>query len=1318
MYDKTFLTDDVKPEPKPGQDAFAQEPKEYPSILEDEQSLVAWQELFMSRRTWALSVVDMVKSGVNVVDAKVEQCEVLEKCIQVALENLQNHFASLQQSAKQTQKWAEDVLAEHSDILREWSDSARTLSELPVREEIAALLRVSSPNPSANANGTMLGMLDATSLERAAYSLEQATDEFKSKLQNSETSMTRLQAETDRVTELGNVDWPPLNLEGILQETETLATRVSRDYEEVLKVQDDTKSIPLVSRRAANHTQNLLPALQQIAQEVYQMQGDATQLRERLAENCGQVLKEISGVQSQFAGMQTQIASLKMSDDGRQSLAILDKIFNLPVAYGSTLIEAIRRSEWNEKMRTDLSTLRDDISRNREDEVRRRKKWAASLSGLLEDNIPGPEALVDLNFSTPSNKWPFVSREEIFAYIEDLRALEMNDAVEQVTQLLKDLESAVKSRRPKSKLSAFKNGSVYDLGQSVMRTGETDNKALQDDKARLEEKLRASESRIRKLEDLVHRQSQLTQPPSGTFTPQTEADRSNPSPGPANSRPTETYSRRSSVSLRRLSNQTLDEKAMVQRIVALEGQIAKLQQEAHAERRVSTESRDKMNEAESVKRDLMANFEAQRQEFDDERQLLDDENHKLKVRLEEVEDELDRVLGSRDHQRMTQEQLIASLRTDLEKLQRSSAEETEQLRMSRERLQEDLTNHRERINNLDRHVQVHKEEKSSLQTRNMTLASQLRTMEEERQDVVLALQAAHSYLSPAGSAPEDLKSLIRAIEVVSEGAAIHARGMDDAVQLATAEKRSQEEKLKSLEGQLAQTNDQLAIASKEATDKNEELLQERNKLVAVRSELTDEQTELRKLREKFAAGETGSGALRARLADEEKRVAALLESNGDKAAQVEGLRREVGVLSEKSKAADTIMQTLRSHLDSRSRKTKALSERLFQHNDRIIRMLESFGYSVARQEESLLIQRASKVNASTILGPEGSSPMKRTVSGSTPTQHYSDATDLETLYWASDDDASTEETKYQAFMKAMSRLDLDSTLETVTKRYKDVETLAKKYQKDSRAYRDRAHRLQSEAHDKIAYRSFKEGDLALFLPTRNQATRPWAAFNVGAPHYFLREQDGHKLQARDWLLARITKVEQRVVDLSRSLSSTKNNADESDGGSIRSLDENPFALSDGLLWHLIDAVEEKPGAPSTPHIGKSTTTASIVEVKGHMSRKSLTGREMTDGSAVNVAKTLSKSLDSRRSSEASRKSSSLAAIRNQGSGSSGVHAAAVAATTTTSTGHDGEAGGQMGSTATPSVRPSEGEVHGVGQGKAREDARVFDVVRQDLLQGP
>jgi autophagy-related protein 11 len=515
------------------------------------------------------------------------------------------------------------------------------------------------------------------------------------------------------------------------------------------------------------------------------------------------------------------------------------------------------------------------------------------------------------------------------------------------------------------------------------------------------------------------------------------------------------------------------------------------------------------------------------------------------------------------------------------------------------------------------------------------------------------------------------------------------------------------------------------------------------------------------LREKFAAGETGSDALRQQLKSEEQKVAELTDRRGDDEGVIQHLKHEIEDLARDARTTAERQGALRKHFDKRGEKAKQLSERLFHHNDRIIRMLEQFGYSVSRQDDTLLIQRASKVNASVLLsGGEGSGPssMKRTISGAGPTQHYSDPTDLDTLYWTSDNDISSESAKYSSFLSSLQRLDIDSTIDLITKRYKDVETLAKKYQKDSRAYRERTHRSQAEAHDKIAYRSFKEGDLALFLPTRNQATRPWAAFNVGAPHYFLREQDVHKLQTRDWLLARITKIEERVVDLSRSLStgmrgnmSTSVSVD--DGGSTRSIDdENPFELSDGLRWYMIDASEEKLGAPGTPSVGKSTVIASNVEVKGHMGlgrkeHKSGLSIGGVGGSATAnmVTKTLTKSLDSRRSSSGSKKSMDLKGKHDAlgiGRGSSAKDMpskAALLAPITSDT--DAEQRQDTGEDDTNADADAENETTDGGRTQRsglrnqtmvasvvrqptsasqtdREDAQVFEVVRRDLLLGP
>ncbi|KAK5260769.1 oligomeric, coiled-coil, peripheral membrane protein [Exophiala xenobiotica] len=1242
VYDKQFLSSEAKPLSRA--DIELPPLSEPPSSLADENSLKAWQDLFMARRRWALEAFEIARTGVEDIETCTDEATVIARSMNVALDNLRNHVNNLEQKFDETRQWAESYIQELRGAARDWEGSADTLAELPVREDVAKILRRSNHPGHAHSgtpSGTLSELIDRDRLQAAAQSVEQSTIGFEESLQELRSDMESLKNDTHKA-DTGSSEVPHIDTNALLDEAETLARGVSADYEQVIQLQDNPKSVVSASRKAAVHTRDLLPGLQNLVDEIVQGSKSASEARSAVSHDWYSTLQRISSLQSRLQKLQVAVTSLDFKDNDNYRL--LEHLFQLPLIYGTTLVEATRRSEWTERMRGEVDGLHDDLSQQTEEEQRRRKKWAASHGDFLNEDLNAKDALIDLKASAPRNSWPFVNRDEVFAWIDDLRALGIDDAVQGITQRLKDLDAPVRKQKPKP----FKNGSVQDLSQSAALRNGDEVKNLQDEKTRLEEKLRASDSRVRKLEDLLHRQSQLSRPTSGMFVPGSAADfeRLTSSPSPFNRQ--SDLSRRSSVSTRRLSNNQ-DEKSFAQKIVALEGQIQKLQDEAQEERRSGTESRDKMQEAELVKQDLMANFEAQKQEFEEERQLLDDEVHRLKVKLEEAEDEFDRLNESRDHLRMEQDQLVVNLRNEVEQLKMDAADDLTQAQRKFDSAQKDASIQRERAATLERQLHQIKDERAAAQGHNMTLANQLRAMEDQQQDYITILQGVHSNLSPAGSAPEDLRQLVNAIEILSEGAAFHARGLDDSLQLATAENKALEDKLSHAEAQIKTVTEQLSAAETRAVELGEDLRQERSKVSALRSELTGERAEMDNLREKFAAGETGSDALKQQLKSEEEKVAELMDRKTDD-----------------ENAIQQRQEKLKKHFDKRGEVAKQLSERLFHYHDRIVRMLEQIGYSVSRQDDGLLIQRASKVNASVVLsGGEGSSPfaMRRTSSGTTPAQHYSDPADLETLYWMSDSDLGSESTKYSGFLSALQRLDVDSTIDLITKRYKDVETLAKKYQKDSRAYRERTHRIQAEAHDKIAYRSFKEGDLALFLPTRNQATRPWAAFNVGAPHYFLREQDVHKLQARDWLLARITKIEERMVDLSRSLSTGLRgngllSAGADDAGSTRSIDdENPFELSDGLRWYMIDAAEEKLGAPGTPTVGKSTVTATNVEVRGHMGRKDhksglSIGGTTGHATATMVTKTLTKSLDSRRSSSGSKKSVDIKG-KHDGSGGRG-----------------------------------------------------------------
>jgi autophagy-related protein 11 len=69
-------------------------------------------------------------------------------------------------------------------------------------------------------------------------------------------------------------------------------------------------------------------------------------------------------------------------------------------------------------------------------------------------------------------------------------------------------------------------------------------------------------------------------------------------------------------------------------------------------------------------------------------------------------------------------------------------------------------------------------------------------------------------------------------------------------------------------------------------------------------------------------------------------------------------------------------------------------------------------------------------------------------------------------------------------VEVLRSFDHDHFLEVITKAGSTI----RKWQKQCKEYRERA-------KGKISFRNFAKGDLALFLPTRNSISKPWAAFN-------------------------------------------------------------------------------------------------------------------------------------------------------------------------------------------------------------------------------
>lgn len=130
-------------------------------------------------------------------------------------------------------------------------------------------------------------------------------------------------------------------------------------------------------------------------------------------------------------------------------------------------------------------------------------------------------------------------------------------------------------------------------------------------------------------------------------------------------------------------------------------------------------------------------------------------------------------------------------------------------------------------------------------------------------------------------------------------------------------------------------------------------------------------------------------------------------------------------------------------------------------------------------------------------------------------------------------------------------------------------------------YRHRSQSFAKESSERIAYRSFKVGDLALFLPTRSRGSKsPWAAFNVGAPHYFLRVPP----VKREWLVARIASIEPRVTGAASvdagfaerpegTAGAVLGDGEAGNGvgkGKESSDGDDPYQLGAGVSWWVVD----------------------------------------------------------------------------------------------------------------------------------------------------
>ncbi|KAF2727970.1 hypothetical protein EJ04DRAFT_581671 [Polyplosphaeria fusca] len=1198
-----------------------------PDTLSSHTDLKAWQALFQARRDWAFAALASSHAMSTAAAKHFAEQATIEKGTQIAVGNHDSHIRGLGQKHQAAKEWFEGVEKETGDNLRRLDGDFAQLASIPAKTEfvqfLARELRSAQGSRRVSSHRTTLQeFLDTEAVKKATNVSRRVRESFGKRIASMAVELENVTADYNELVGavgqsqsrslVDDSEEPPR----LYNEIDAVAKKVESDFEHVMELPPNSKSVAQVSKMALLHTRNFLPAVKEYSAEMSELVRRSVEQKNLALRNAVESMRSIATIESVISNLSAELDGINIPEEGIAAFELISLVSRLPFIYGTLLVEALRRYEWSEKMKQDTSSLAEEMAGYQEEEERRRKKWLKPIADVVNlEAVQGNPLGFEINVQSEKSPWPSVTREDLQDYLKILQRLEdQGQEAESLAQAIKDLDRPTKQQIKRAK--NFKLGSVHEpaFGKSsqLMLRGEEESRVLKEANAKLEDELKSSKGRIRRLEDLLHRQNHTRLSIGGglpTFGPHSPADPSTPivdnAPSP---RLHDEMSRRSSISSRRFStNQGQDDK---RRIVRLEQELTTekaareaLEKEAQSKKEAELELTRQVEEAVSTKENIMENMKAQQREFAIERRSLEEEIQSHKGKIEEAEDELDRILGSRDHERTGVDAKLQELVNELDRVRKDAAEQA--------------TQSAKRIGDLQ----------SELNHRNLK--------DEQHHN---ALAAAFAHLSSNDTPPAGNNELIAQLEDLAERSFNHQQELRQAVAMAKSENDTYRTHA---EEQAAELKSRLNKEETAVTSLQEQVDMQNAKITSINEELEEERGHLRDLRDKFAEGETGSEALRKRVAEEEARVGHLHIELAEAHSHANSLDVELTQLQKKLMKYEDF-DSSRSQL--RASRAKEVSQRLYAQHDRLLRLLESLGFVVTYEEGSMALQRASKVGSSTMIGDDKGLNRSVAAPSPTPLKAFVDDVDLSFLQWSESTKPEEEDERYHELLDTLSRFQVETFSDAVSKRMRDMEHTARKWQKEARAYRDKSHRFQAEGHEKIAFRSFKEGDLALFLPTRNQATRPWAAFNVGAPHYFLREQDGHRLAGREWLVARISKVEERVVDLSKTLEN--GNRASLDGRSIASNsaisfeDDNPFELSDGLRWYLLDAAEEKAGAPGTPGLGRAMA-ASVVRAtgQGHM--------DMSKKKASNdPAKTLNKSLESRRSSGTSRNSVPLIGNRN------------------------------------------------------------------------
>ncbi|RHZ74520.1 hypothetical protein Glove_221g66 [Diversispora epigaea] len=1162
----------------------------------------AYINFFQMNHSQGQSILTTAKYHSEICERLFQEQKNQLKAIMVALTNLSAHCFSVVEAHDAFYRFAEKEISSQEISLQSFPTCLETLRHIKIHPEILNSSGVVSDKKSHSLADYVsqeqqlltLACKGLEEYEQLSKRVIELSDTIRSiKLDTEELTKKRFDNEFQRMeSSMTNNRTCCDKIQQISEKLERDVTRVQTKMTEVLhsKAVSKSKTFEAIENLANYQLKEYLPEIQKCDEYIREKIRYFLKCKSNMTKNLISNLQEISRLESAISGIPNIMSLLdsEIRSKGQKYLS-LHHVHQMPIAYAITLVEIVRRKEFIKLLLSKSQQFAEVMSEVRNSEQRRRDNYRLEIKKYVPIDIPAlddsPPICEVTTVNSSDNRLPSFSKDDIQSFLNMI--IQIRPSVMSQASLLRSsniLSTKTRQQLPSiDPLSTLQSKLIQLLGQIDSMNVEFENNIHEsyamdrnfnmfkegmnpssnskkssslrllskslipgENKPNLpsnteimyiektkqlektNEKLHAYESRIKSLENLLEtnfKASKATELSSSDLVARESSQAFEK----------EKFKNTSVNFIKEKGNLKSEweskHSALVTQMKVLEDELDARKKELET---TNAELDSKKNELDVTITKLDTqnkNLEAKNAKLDVHNQELVATNSQLVARIKELEasntgiDDQKKEIETSNADLNVRNQELEALNKELtartKDLESSNAEltaRTKELEASNTKLDDQKKELEASNTKLD-------DQKKELEASNTKLDDQKKELEASNYKLAAQtkeLEASNVKLTSQNKESEAANSQLTAQNKVYADSTIELDAQMKKLKVSNTELATQMKKIMTSNSELAA---ELDSKIKKFEDLNAGLVVEKEKLEAKCSEITTKKDE-------------SENQLKQEIQGWKDQFERMFTAHEESQRDLDRLRGKIKNLEQE-----------------RNEFTRILSKELWNyfHNTRtLVRDLE-LPIPVTSDRQNLIS-----------LIPVDDDQTKATESNLSDSYHVDDLD----KFFASDylDEQIWPKERYETLITLTSKVNLAKINGMIRKMPADAKALAAKEKKSKKQYKEKYEKISQDSKEKITFKNFKVGDLALFLPTRNNN---WLAFNV--KNYFLRVTDKISEQLnRDHVVAQITEITEYIA----------NN------------EPNQFGLTNGVKYCLLDVEIASQGHSIRRHSRSGTQSYS------------------------------------------------------------------------------------------------------------------------------